>query len=273
MERWAANTLRTLGIILTAGFVLVVSLFLALLSVCAAGPNMGGGPGNKDEAAMYALAAIVVLVAGIAFITWLARGIIRDNRQTLPAAELAMPASEVPDRPLHLSPLGRKALDRLVLALAAQILVSSGVWIYSQISFWTKPRVFAPFPHGWIYLLIPFVLYHIPYAILIYFLVKRPDRRAFAYSLAIPAVLIMQSLLSLSVLNYYLQHQPLGFLLMFIPWAIHIVIIVFAYQAIQQVGLHPQPSGLIVAALVSLVFFSLVHSIGPILYRFRFFRG
>jgi hypothetical protein len=61
-------------------------------------------------------------------------------------------------------------------------------------------------------------------------------------------------------------------LLLFIPWTIHIAIIVLAYQAIQQVGLHPQPSGLIVAAVVSLVFFGLVQSLTPILWRFRFFR-
>ena len=42
MDRWAANTLRTIGIILTAGFVLVTSLLLALLSMCAKQGDFGG---------------------------------------------------------------------------------------------------------------------------------------------------------------------------------------------------------------------------------------
>jgi len=204
----------------------------------------------------------------------LARGIIHANRQPLAANELAASVPEVPERPLHLSPLGKRAIDRLVMALAAQILVSTGIWIFTQIrQIRMLPRngLYAPnLIHNWLYLLIPFALYHIPYAILIYFLLKRPDRRAFSYSLAVPAVLIMQSLLSLGMFTRALQYQPTGFLLLFLPWAIHIVIIVFAYQAIQQVGLHPKPSGLIVAAAVSLVFFFCVHSIAPILYRFRF---
>jgi len=272
MERWAANTLRTLGIILTAGFVLVVSGFLALLSMCAAGPSYGGGPGNKEEAAYFAIAAALVALGGMFLIAYLARAIIRSNRQPLPVpADVgALAAPPEPSHPFHLSPLGRKAVDRLVFALGAQIVVSGGIWIFNQIRYWSKARVFAPFPSThWSVVLAPFILYHLPYAILIYNLLKRPDRRAFTFSLAVPAVLIMQSLLSLGVISFYLQNQPFGFLLMVIPWAIHIVIIVYAYQAIQQVGLHPHPSSLIVAAIVSFVFFSFVHSVTPFLYRWH----
>ncbi len=42
MERWAANTLRTLGIILMAGFVLITSLILLMFSMCAAQGDFGG---------------------------------------------------------------------------------------------------------------------------------------------------------------------------------------------------------------------------------------
>jgi hypothetical protein len=57
-------------------------------------------------------------------------------------------------------------------------------------------------------------------------------------------------------------------IVLFVPWAIHIVILVLAYQAIQQVGLHPEPVSLIVAAVVTFIFFSLIHAITPLLYRF-----
>src|SRR5258708_3027493 len=161
----------------------------------------------------------------------------------MPTAELAaagvpagvLPPSEAtPSAPLHLSPLGRKAIDRLVFALGAQIVLSALAWGVSQLHFWSVPRGLAP--HNWtLALLAPFILYQLPYAIVIFVLFNRPDRRAFAYSLAVPAVLILQSLFSLSVVGYYYVHQPVGFLLLFLPWLIHIVILVFAYQAIQQV--------------------------------------
>jgi hypothetical protein len=276
MERWAANTLRTLGIILTAGFVLITSLFLLLLSMCAA---QGGFGGNKhpEQAVPYLAAAVAVVVLGIWFIAWLARGILRSTAiaEPLPAGappgvpptQDISPASSVP---LHLSPLGRKSIDRLVFAFIAQIAVSAAAWLFNQLHFWSTPRNFAPFPaHNWIiFLLIPYVLYHLPYAILIYVLLKRPDRRAFAYSLAVPAVLIMQALVGLGYIGLFAGQHPMALILLVIPWIIHIVIIILAYQAIQQVGLHPPPSSLIVAAVVTFFYFSAIHVITPLLFRF-----
>ncbi len=272
MERWAANTLRTIGIILTAGFVLLGSGFLLLLSMCAAQGNFGGTK-HPEQVVPYLLGAAAVLVLGVWFIVWLARGIFRSLAVAQPAAA-GIPTSILPPAaptatsvPLHLSPLGRKAVDRLVLALGAQIVLSATAWIFNQLHYWSAPRSFAP--HNWtVVLLAPFILYHLPYAILIYVLLKQPDRRAFAYSIAVPSVLILQSLFSLGIVGYYYVHQPIGFLLLAIPWLIHIVILVLAYQAIQQVGLHPEPSSLIVAAIVTFVFFSVIHAITPFLYRF-----
>ena len=284
MERWAANTLRTLGIILTAGFVLVTSLILVLLSMCAAQGDFGGNK-HPEQVAPYLVATGLVVILGILVIARLARGIHRSSQEgywpapsdarSFASSEIVSPAlqpgaeprSASPPVPLHLSPLGRKSIDRLVFALGAQIVLSALAWSFNQLHFWSAPR--ASVPHNWtLALLLAFILYHLPYGILIYALLRRPDRRAFAYSLAVPAVLILQSLFSLSVVGYYYVHQPVGFLLLFLPWLIHIVILVFAYQAIQQVGLHPEPSSLIVAALVSLLFFSLIHTITPLLYRF-----
>src|SRR5579864_6569543 len=274
MERWAANTLRTLGIILTAGFVLITSLFLLLLSFCAA---QGGIAGYKhpDQAVAYLAAAVAVIVLGIWLIAWLARGILRSSAMAEPLA-VGAPAgvlpptqaiSPAPSVPLHLSPLGRKSIDRLVFALIAQIAVSAVALNFGQLHYWSRPQTFAP--HNWtLVLLSPYVLYHVPYAILIYVLPTRPDRRAFAYSLAVPAVLILQSVFSLGVVGYYYVRQPNGFLLLAVPWLIHIVIIVLAYQTIQQVGLHPPPSSLIVAALVTFFYVSAIHVITPFLYRF-----
>jgi hypothetical protein len=271
MERWAANTLRTLGIILTAGFVIITSLLLALLSLCAAQGGIGGTK-HPEQVVPYAVGAVLVLIGGIVLIIKLARGISLSHDMPLPAAPTALPTVVDADQPsvplhLHLSPRGRTAIDRLVLALAAQIVISAIGWIVGQLNFWTAPTGFAR--HNWtLMLLAPFVLYHIPYALLIYGLLKRPDRLAFTYSIAVPAVLILQSVFSLAVVGYYYVHHPAGFALFVIPWAIHIVVLVLAYQAIQQVGLHPAPSSLIVAAVVTFLFFTVIHGLTPFIYRF-----
>jgi hypothetical protein len=269
MERWAANTLRTLGIILVAGFVVITSLLLALLSLCAAQGGIGGTK-HPEQVIPYAVGAVLVLIGGIVLIIKLARGISLSQDMSSPAATTPLPsavAADQPSVPLHLSPRGRTAIDRLVLALAAQIVISAIGWIVGQLNFWTAPTGFAR--HNWtLMLLAPFVLYHIPYALLIYGLLKRPDRLAFTYSIAVPAVLILQSVFSLAVVGYYYVHHPAGFALFVIPWTIHFVILVLAYQAIQQVGLHPAPSSLIVAAVVTFLFFTVIHGLTPFLYRF-----
>ena len=304
MERWAANTLRTLGIILTAGFIIVTSLLLLLLSMCMSF-NPGGNPTHSNEGAPFILAAVVLVIFGVWFIIWQARGIYRSTRISEPAfeslsltqppiapADVPMPGRSEPKFeaplppapqehpatppaparelqpaiPLHLSHLGRKAIDRLVLALGAQIAISAVAWIFNQMHFWSA-RI--PYARNWtLALLAPYILYHLPYAILIYLLLKKPDRRTFAYSLAVPAVMILQAVFSLGVVGYYFVHEPRGFLLLALPWLIHIVIIVLAYQAIQKIGLHPEPSSIFVAALVTFAFFSLIHVITPFLYRF-----
>jgi hypothetical protein len=274
MERWAANTLRTVGIILTAGFVLVTSLFLLLLSMCAAGGDFGGKK-HPEQVAPYLVGAVAVLVLGILLIQRLARDIFRSTALAAPlpagVPADAPPSSgaipSAPSVPLHLSPQGRKAIDRLVLAFGAQIALSALAWIFNQLHFWSAPRAFSP--HNWTLLLLaPFILYHVPYAILIYALLHRPNRIAFTYSIAVPAVLILQSLFSLGVVGYYYVHGPIGFLLLVLPWLIHIVILALAYRAIQTVGLHPEPSSLIAAAIVTFLFFSAIHGVTPILYRF-----
>lgn len=271
MERWAANTLRTLGIILTSGFVLITSLILVLLSICASQGGFGGTK-HPEQVVPYLAGAAGVVVLGVWLIVWLARGITR-SAALEPAAAAASDApvagqlSGAPDLPLRLSPLSRKAIDRLVFALAAQIAVSAAAWIVNQLTYWTRPHQFAP--HNWtLILLAPFILYHIPYAILIYALMKQPSRWVFTYSLAVPAVTVLQAVFSLTIVSYYYVHNPMGLVLLVVPWTIHIVIIVLAYKAIQQVGIHPQPASLIVAAVVAFLYFSALHALTPFLYRY-----
>lgn len=308
MERWAANTLRTLGIILTSGLVIISCLFLILLSMCFGGANENTSA--QAVAGGLIVGAILIAIAGIVFVVWLARGISRSklvepadenlsligpdvNASPVPPpgiplpprpepqfsaplhpALLERPAKPLvdtpepqPSLPVHLSSLSRRTLDRLVLALGAQILLSAVAWIFGQLHFWSGRQPYAP--RNWtLALLAPYVLYHVPYAVLIYFLLKKPDRRTFAYSIAVPAVMMLQGVFSLGIVGYYFVHEPRGLLLLVLPWLVHIVILLLAYKSIQQVGLHPEPSSIMIAAVTTYLFFSLIHVITPFLYRF-----
>jgi hypothetical protein len=271
MERWAANTLRTLGIILASGFVLVTSLFLGLMAVCAYGGDFNGHK-NPQQGPFFILGAVAVITVGVLVVAKLARGISRASAPAQIAEANGGVASSVPispgiSVPLQFSSAAHKAIDNLVLVLGAQIVLSAAIWLANQRFFWKNPAGLGG--HNWTLLLLaPFILYHLPYAILIWALLKRPDRHAFTYSIAVPAMMILQSLFSLSVVTYYYVHQPIGIALLVIPWLLNIVVLVVAYKAIQQIGLHPAPSSLVIAAVVSFLYFSFIHVLTPFIYRF-----
>ena len=271
MERWAVTTLRTLGVVLIAGLVLLTSLFLGLMSLCA---YQGGFSGAKhpEQGPWYLMGAVLVLVLGVFAIARMTRGIIRASAAAAASASAPGTAPLAVDQlailnASQLSPAGRKAVENLALALGAQILVSTGIWIFSQLHFWSLPGGF--WSRDWALLFVgPFILYHIPYAVLIYALLKRLDRLALTYSLVVPAVLILQSLFTVSVVAYYHAYHPAGIILLLIPWLMDILVLVLAYKAIQQVGRHPKPSSLILAAVVMFVYFSVIHVVTPFLYQF-----
>lgn len=277
MERWAANTLRTVGIILISGFVLLTCALLLLMSMCAYGGGLEGGGGNPQEGAMYIAVAVVVLIGGIWGVAVLARGIARAS-----AAELATPTGAMAVQsgaaqsssahpgatlPLHLSPAGRKSVENLVLAMGAHIVIGIASLLLNQRMFFQNPIALPG--HSWALILISaFAFNQIPYVILIIALLKKPDRRAFTYSIAVPAILVMQTMFGSSLLGYFFIRHPAGLALLALPFIMDIVILVLAYKAIQVVGLHPEPSSLIVAGVVTFVYFSFFHGITPFLYRF-----
>jgi len=270
MERWAANTLRTLGIVVLAGFVLITSLILLLLSVCAWQGGFGGGS-HPDQGLGFLLAAAVLLGGGIWGVARLSRSLMRSvaavNAQSAsPVGEVGPASSE----PFPISPRGQRAVNLLAQAMGAQIALSVLSWLWNQFHYSAAASGLAP--RNWTLILLgPYVFYVVPYAILIYKLVKQPDRRTFAYSLAVPSVILFQSLFSLSIFAYAYVRQPAGFLFLLVPWLVHILILVLAYKAIQQVGLRPEPPLLVRAALVTFGYFVFVHVATPLL-LYRIFR-
>jgi len=272
MDRFAANTFRTLGIIAVAVCVILASGVLLLLGLCfAAFSKMGTGHSNPGEDLFvggFFLAALAVLIGGIFAIARLARGYQRDPARPPQQAPLRLiPTSAefsaqfkelLPSRTQtreidvasHLSPASSTAIQQLGAAIAAKVTaeVILGIvgWRGALGSF------HAPFP---VYRL-GFMAWGLaaiaPHLVLLYALARRPSRTAFSYALIIPSVHILFGLFGHSAFLAFILRagQFAAPLLTIIPWIIDILILYLAWKAIRLTGLLPDPVRLIVAAVV-----------------------
>src|SRR5258708_32246423 len=93
MERWAAKTLRILGIILTAVVTLIASLVLFLLSMCASNGSFSRHP---EKALPFIIGGLGVMVGGLWLTLRLGRGFPKqDALARTPEAALApLPARQ-----------------------------------------------------------------------------------------------------------------------------------------------------------------------------------
>jgi len=284
MERWAANTLRVLGIVVLGHIVLGISLVLLLLSICSWGGGMEGG-GNHAEGVEFLVAAVGVLAIGIWIIARLARGIMRTTAAVAaeqsalsaggtasapsspsdPSAPSAASSASAPSVPFHFSPAGLRSVQVIAAAMAAQIAISAVGWFWNSLRY-SHAALHLQLHFMWIFLP-SFILYHVPYLVLIPRLWSNPGRRELAYSLSVPAVVLLQSLFAVGLITSAYFREPLGFLLLAVPWMLHIAILFLAYQAIQITGLHPEPRLLIRAAVITTGYFFFLHILTPLLYR------
>ena len=278
MERWAANTLRTLGIIVTTILVIGGCYFLLVIAwvVFIRGGLTQNARITHPQAGDWffgaILAAIALVTAGIVMIVKLGKGIVlRPGRSkilpfaagpaTVPAAAAAPSLPSSGSRPLHLSlrPLRHKAIERLVLALVAQIAIS--IIALFQLA---TPRFV---PHNWTLMLLPpFILSELPYAILIYVLLKRPGRRAFTFLIARLLIPILQTLFNPMLLNSYSRIQGMGLVWLVLSGLIYIVTLVLAYVAIQETGLWPKFTSVILATTAMFFYFFFTRAITPYLF-------
>jgi len=281
VERWATNTLRTLGVVVTTILVIGGCYFLLLIAwfvVIRGGLTQNARilhPQAGDAFFGAILATIALVTAGIVMIAKLAKGIVRPSARsnivptaagsaTIPAAaappRLPSPAS----RSLHLPlwPVGHKTIDCLVLALVAQIAISAITL------FQLATRAFVP--HNWTLMLLPpFILSEVPYAILIYVLLKRPGRRAFTFLIAMLVIPILETLFNPVFLNSYSQiyrNHARGLVWLVLSGLIYVVTLVLAYVAIQQTRLWPKFSSVIAATTVMFFYFFCIKAITPYLY-------
>jgi hypothetical protein len=267
MDRFASNTFRTLGIVAISICVIVGCLLLLLLALCAGMLGAAGNPAHHDPQTtklFYGsiLAAAILVIIGVLSIAKLAKGIVREST-ALPAPQaesqsLPLAPSVTHDVAAHLSPASRSAIHTLVLALAAQIAAQVAVGVLGWQ--WALQSPIASFRPSVPIALVSGVASNLPYLVLLFSLLNNPSRRTFAYSLVIPSLLILFGIFGNSASIFFFlrfAHSPASFLLL-IPWALHIFILYLAWKAIRLTGIFPNPARLIVAAVVVVIYYSLL---------------
>jgi hypothetical protein len=272
MDRQSANALRILGIVVTS--IVVIALSLTMLYLGFFIVLMGGlsqrtrilHPRAANSFYGLILLVIATVTAGIIIIGRLATGIVKVRGAAAaqpgpPPAHIEPSGSASVSRSLalHLSPAARKTIERLALAIAAGIAVSSITWFQIASRYAPRRLIFLP----------PFILSEAPDAILIYFLLKRPSRRSFTFLIAMLIFPILQTLFNPRFLIPYRHiytNASMGSLWLALAGLIYIVTVVLAYKAIHQTGLMPQPSWIILATVAAFFYFFFVREITPYLY-------
>ena len=270
MERWAANTLRGLGILVTAILMILSCLSLLLLSLCTwESPNHGQSVG-------FLVGAVFVLALGIFVIARLTRGLISNT---------GMPSSQAeplePGAPLHVSPARAEALDHLSYAIGAAIGLGVLLWGLSLYRILIVPGggQSGAFAHQQSWLIVAFVtivLEYLPYIFVLLRLQRNPDRLALAFAMGIPAASILHMVTSLPLMwraFSYPQHLAQTLLPFVASLIMEIVIITLAWRANQRLGYRQEPVSLIVAAGAVYTYFIIFGSANTWMYRLITLRG
>ena len=259
MDQATSNTLRTLGIVFTSIVLVILSGVLLLLSLCLGLiGGFGGSSGQHDPQTINLFLAsvaglVVVLLGGGAIIAKLARGVVHDSTPQVSTTNTPV------EFPQHLSPASQTAVRNLIWAIAAQLILSSGAWLWSLA--FALPK-YHSLSLTWSFI-VSGLLSGAPYILLLIALLRSPGRRTFAYALAIPAVLSVYSVVAGSSALLYLArvHGLVSLYSLIVPRLLHFVVFYFAWRAIKQIGVHPAPGSLILASFLTLGYFMVLPAI------------
>ena len=160
----------------------------------------------------------------------------------------------VPEVVTHLSPTSQAAIQQLALAVAAKItaeVVLGLVGWYGALGSTHTP--FALFKFGFLAWGLAAIA---PDLALLYSLTRRPGPSTFAYSLVIPALHLLFGLSGHSALLVLIPRsgQAAIPLLSIIPWILDILVPYLAWKAIRLTGIRPDPTRLITAFIVILIY-------------------
>jgi hypothetical protein len=148
----------------------------------------------------------------------------------------------------HLSPASQAAIQQLALALAAKIAAEVVLGLVGS-----QHAPFALFKFGFLAFGVAAIA---PDLALLYSLTRRPGPSTFAYSLVIPALHLLFGLSGHSALLVLLprsSHASIP-LLSIIPWILDLLVPYLAWKAIRLTGILPDPTRLITAFVVILIY-------------------
>jgi len=261
MERWAADTLRILGIIVTAIILVCGCLLLVLLGQCASQGNR-----NPPAATNYYFGAVLLALVGITLIAVLARGVFRSSAlsPSTSAQDQSLPWIPVATSVGKLSPASRRVIHLLTWAVIARIVVSALELVYNILRYRQMPRM----PHSIVQVTtISSAVFALPFVLILYFVRRRLSRSVLAFALGIPAAEILMTLIATVPLLHVYVHSTANLATLVIPFIVDLVILAFAYQAEQRIGLKLPASSLLTALVVSFAYFYSLRLVTQFLYR------
>jgi hypothetical protein len=156
-------------------------------------------------------------------------------------------------------PTERRTVERLVLALGAQIAVS-GITLFQRASGSLLTDESAS------HFIAPLILAQLPLIILIYLLLKQPDRHVYTFLTAVLVFGVVETFLSpkalLSYRQIYLDH-PIGLIWPAFSGLIYITAGILAYMLIQQTALRPKFWSAMLGIVAMFCYFRLIKQITP----------
>jgi len=279
--------MKALGTIFFSLIAILASLVLLLASLCASATRGD----DRQIFVLVALGALVFVIASmrqIAILNRKPRGVPEPDPLLPPYSTVppgspppapsssSIPSSDVPrvsqpsvappfpsaasqprgirDVVGHLSPASQAAIQQLALAVAfkitAEVVLGIVGW-YSALGSTHAP--FSLFKFGFLAWGLAAIA---PDLALLYSLTRRAGPTTFAYSLVIPALHLLFGLTGHSALLVLIPRsgQAAIPLLSIIPWILDILVPYLAWKAIRLTGIRPDPTRLITAFVVILIY-------------------
>ncbi len=244
------NTLRIsllVLILIMLGPLLLLGTFASVTGYQSARPGDIAGLVMSLTLAVFVAVDIFVTVAIVRAII---RVIIRQSRS--PHAPLT--AEPDPAAAAH-------SVRILTLAIGAQIFLGALHSIFalahSRSTFQHVPRDFG----AWWYLLVSFVPSHLPFLLLLPCLLWKPGSRSFAFAMAIPCILTLPRLL----LGLGASGGPLTGLA---AGALNFAVLFLAWRATRAAGIQPALDSILIAAVSTFFYFSVIRFMLPFVARF-----
>jgi hypothetical protein len=169
-----------------------------------------------------------------------------------------------PQTPLAAEPnpaAAAQSIRMLAVAIGAQILFGALNSIFAlahlRSTFHSPPRNFA----AWSYLLVSFVPAHLPFLLLLPCLLRKPGSRSFSFAIAIPCILTLPSLLlGLGAADGALASVATG--------ALNFAVLFLAWRATRATGIRPSLDSILIAAVITFFYFSVIRFMLPFVARF-----